>query len=92
VSHSQGSLRENPKFLQNFRTKNNILIDNFYLIFLFNIYHFDSDFALQNNYYTTSQKLCVFPKRKFPKLMLKKQVSFVNEVPELEDLGTDGYL
>jgi hypothetical protein len=37
VPHSQCSLRENPKFLQNFRFKNNTLRENISLIFLYNI-------------------------------------------------------
>jgi hypothetical protein len=39
VPHSQSSLRENPKFLQNFRPKNNTLLGNFKLLFSFYIYH-----------------------------------------------------
>ncbi len=37
VPHSQCSLKENPKFLQNFRSKNNTLKETFLLKFLFNI-------------------------------------------------------
>jgi hypothetical protein len=38
VPHSQCSLRENPKFLQNFRPKNNKLKGNVWLLFSYNIY------------------------------------------------------
>jgi hypothetical protein len=39
VPHSQCSYREIPKFLQNFRSKNYTLKENFCLIFLVNICH-----------------------------------------------------
>jgi hypothetical protein len=41
VPHSQSSLRENPKFLLNFRPKNDMLRNSFKQIFLFDIYHFN---------------------------------------------------
>jgi hypothetical protein len=51
VPHSQSSLRENPKFLQNFRPKNNTLRKNIWLIFLFYIYHCNSGLAFKSNNY-----------------------------------------
>jgi hypothetical protein len=52
VPHSQCSLRKNPKFLQNFRSINNTLKENFNLKFLFNIYHCNSGSVLKSkNYY-----------------------------------------
>jgi hypothetical protein len=45
--HSQCSLAENPKFLKNFRPKTNTLKGSFLLVFLINIYHFNSGFSIQ---------------------------------------------
>jgi hypothetical protein len=78
VPHSQGSLRENPKFLQNFSFKNNTLKDKSWLILLFQIRHYNS--GLELIYYFT--KLYVFYKRKFPKVKSETEVSFVNEAPD----------
>jgi hypothetical protein len=39
VPHSQCSLRENPKFLQNFRPKSNTLKGNVWPLFSFYVYH-----------------------------------------------------
>ncbi len=68
MPHSQCSLRENSKFLQNFRPKNNTLREKILTKILI-------------KYYITLQN---FHKRKFPKLMSKMQVNFVNEAPELQ--------
>jgi hypothetical protein len=74
VPHSHCSLRENTKFLPNFRPKNNTLTDNCLLIFFFFFYHFNSGLALKNeDYFITSQILCI------PKLTSKMPVSFVTE-------------
>jgi hypothetical protein len=55
VPHSQWSLRENPKFLQN-----DILKEKFWIIFLFNICHCDSGLAFNSkNYYIVAQN-CVY--------------------------------
>jgi hypothetical protein len=60
VPHSQCSLRENPEFLQKFRLKNNSLKENFWLIFLFHICHYNLGMAfLYKNYYIASQN-CVY--------------------------------
>jgi hypothetical protein len=70
--HPQFSLRDNPKFLQNFRPKNTMLRYIFKLIFFFEIYHFISGSSFKNKkllYYFT--KLCVFDETKFPKLNVK---------------------
>jgi hypothetical protein len=39
VPHSECSLKENPRFLQNFRPKNSTLRGNVLLLFSYNIYH-----------------------------------------------------
>jgi hypothetical protein len=60
VPHSQRSPRENPKFLQNFRSKNNWLKENFWLKFLFNFSHCKSGLAHTiQKYYIASQN-CVY--------------------------------
>jgi hypothetical protein len=48
VPHSQFSLRENPKFSQNVRSKNHMLKENFWLIFLFNICYCDLVLAFKS--------------------------------------------
>jgi hypothetical protein len=61
VPHSQCSLRENLKFLQNLNLKNNLLRANFYLIFLLNICYGNSGLAFKGeNYYITSQNCMYF--------------------------------
>jgi hypothetical protein len=48
-------------FLQNFRSKNNSLKENSWLIFLFNIYHCNSGLAFKSkDYYITSQNWMYF--------------------------------
>jgi hypothetical protein len=72
VPHSQCSLRENPKFLQNFKSKNYILKSNFSLIFLFTISHCNSGLAFQSkNYYITSQNCMYFKWEKSQNLRRK---------------------
>jgi hypothetical protein len=67
---------KNPKFLQNFRSKNNTLKEpKLGLISDIVIQFWLSNVKLL--YYLT--KLCVYHQRKFSKLMSKLQVSFVNE-------------
>jgi hypothetical protein len=84
VPHSQCSLRENPKFFQNFRSKNNTLKEKFWLIFLFNICHCNSGLAFKGKKLIHCwTKLYVLHKRKFPKVTSATQVSFVNEAPGL---------
>jgi hypothetical protein len=61
--HSQCPLKENSKFMQNFKTKNNTLIEIFWLIFLFNICHCNSGLLLKlKNYYTGRQNRMYFSK------------------------------
>jgi hypothetical protein len=61
VPNSQCSLKENPKILQNFRSKNNTLKENFWPIFLCNICHCNSSLAFKSkNYYITSQNCMHF--------------------------------
>ena len=84
MPHSQHSLRENPKFLLNFRPKNYTLKGNFRQIFSFNIYYYIPGLTFKSkNYLFYITKLCVLHKRKFPKLTSETQVSFVNEAPGL---------
>ena len=64
VPHSQCLLKENPKFLQNFRSKSYRPKENFCLIFAI---------AIQTWY--SKVKTIVFHKKKFPKLKSKMQVS-----------------
>jgi hypothetical protein len=72
VPHSQCSLRENPKFLQNFRTKNNTLKGIFWLIFLFNISHCNSGLAFKSkNYFIAAQNCVYFIKENSQKLRQK---------------------
>ena len=51
VPHSQCSLREKPKFLQNFRPKNNTLKGNICLLFSFNCVY-----QLKENFQNLRQK------------------------------------
>jgi hypothetical protein len=51
VPHSQCSLKENPKNLQNFSPKNSTFRNKFKVIFLFNIDHFISGLAFKNKNY-----------------------------------------
>jgi hypothetical protein len=48
VPHSKCSLMENPKFLQNFRSKNNTFKEKFCQIFLFNVCHYISGLAFKS--------------------------------------------
>jgi hypothetical protein len=81
VPHSQCSLRENPKFLQNLRSKNNTLKATFWLIFLLNICHCNSGLALKcKNYYITSQN-CMF-------LIRENSHTYVRNTSELCEWGT----
>jgi hypothetical protein len=75
VPLSQCSLRENPKFLQNFRPKNGTLGENFQLKkFLFNICHFNSGLTFKNkNYYITSQNCVCFIRENFQNLCQKRK-------------------
>ena len=82
VPHSQCSLKETPKFLQNFRCKNNTQREKIWLIILFNICHCNEGLSFKSKkllHYLA--KLYIFHKRKFPKLNSETQVSFVNEAP-----------
>jgi hypothetical protein len=73
VSHSLCSLRENPKFLPNFRSKNNTLEEKLWLIILFNICHCNSGLAFKSKTITllNNMVLYVFHKIKFPKVSQK---------------------
>jgi hypothetical protein len=83
MPNSQCSLRENPKFLQNFRPKNNTLKNNCKVLILFNIYHFNWGLAFKNKSYDMiTPNLCAFGRRKFTNLTSKMHVSFLNEALE----------
>jgi hypothetical protein len=75
--------------LKNFRSKNKRLNDNLYLIgfliftILFQAWHSNKNILLLPKIVCST----VFYKRKFPKLMSKTQVSFVNGAPKLFDCG-----
>ncbi len=72
VPHSQCSLKENPKFLQNFRSKNNTLKENFWQIFLFYICHCNSGLAFKSkNYFIVAQNCMYFIGENSPKLHQK---------------------
>jgi hypothetical protein len=60
VPHSQRSLRENPKFLQNYRSKNNLLKGKAWILFSFNICHIILGliFKSKNNYFISQN--CVY--------------------------------
>jgi hypothetical protein len=62
------SLRENPKFWQNFKPKYNTLKGNFRLLFLFDTWHGNSGLALELKLIFYKIKLCVFCMKIFPKL------------------------
>jgi hypothetical protein len=84
-NNSQCSLRKKFKFLQNFRSKNNTIIEKFWPKFWFNIWHGNSGLTFNSkNYYIISLN-CLFHKRKFSKLTSKMNVSFVNEA--LDSVG-----
>jgi hypothetical protein len=77
VPHSQGSLRENPKFLPTFEI---------------NIRHYKeiltSAIVIQARHSEVKKslcgiKLCVFHKRKLLKLTSTAQVSFMNKAPDV---------
>jgi hypothetical protein len=73
VPHSQCSLRENPKFLQTFRSENNTLKEQFWLIFLFNICHCNSGLAfISINYYITENNCMYFIRENSQKLSQKR--------------------
>jgi hypothetical protein len=73
VAHSQCSLRENPKLLQNFRPENNTIRDTFLLICVFNVYHFNSGLVFKNkNYSITSQNCVYFKRENFQNLRQKR--------------------
>jgi hypothetical protein len=73
VPHSQCSLRENPKFLQNFRSKNNSLKEILWLLFLFNICHSNSGLAFKSiNYCIAAQNCCYLIGENSPKLCQKR--------------------
>jgi hypothetical protein len=74
VPHSQCSLRENPKFLQNFRSKNNTLKEKIWLEFLFNVCHYNSGLSFKiKNYYINSQNCMYFIKENCQNLRLKRK-------------------
>jgi hypothetical protein len=50
---------ENPKFLQNFRPKNNMLKDTFKQIFLFHSYHFNSGLVFKKTILLLKIILCI---------------------------------
>ncbi len=88
VSHSQCSLRENPKFLQNFSPKNNTFNGKVWLLFSLNIYHCFLCLTFKNKkllFHITN--LCVLVRKKFPKLASEMRVSFANEAPESPDVA-----
>ncbi len=60
VPHSQCSLRENPKFLRNFSSKNNTLIEKFWLIYLFNICLCNSGLAFRSKNYNIAEQNCTY--------------------------------
>jgi hypothetical protein len=59
VPHSQCSLKENPKFYQNLRSKNHTLKEKFWLIFLFNICHCNSGLALKSKNHYIAEQSCM---------------------------------
>jgi hypothetical protein len=72
VPHSQCSLRENPKFLQNFRSKSNTLRENSWLIFFLNICRCNSSLEFKSeNYSLASQNCMYFLRENSPKLSQK---------------------
>jgi hypothetical protein len=60
VPHSQCSLRENPKFLQNFGPKNNTLKGNSILLFSFNNYHSILGLTIKGKNYSFLSQSCVY--------------------------------
>jgi hypothetical protein len=72
VPHSQCSLKDNPKFLQNFRSNNNTFKANFLQIFLFIICHCNSGLAFKSKiYYIASQNCMHFNRENFQNLRQK---------------------
>jgi hypothetical protein len=60
VSYSKSSLRENPKFLQNFRHIYNTIKANFGLILLINIFPCNYGLELKGkSYYITKKIVCI---------------------------------
>jgi hypothetical protein len=60
--------------LQNFRSKNNILKENIWLTFLFNICHYNSGLKLKiKNYYITSQNFMYFIRENSQNLCQKRK-------------------
>jgi hypothetical protein len=82
VPHSQCSPRENPKFLKNFRPKNNTLTGNVWLLFSFYIYHPILGLTCKGKSIIYIAKLCVLGKRKSTKFTSEicewgtRQISF----------------
>ncbi len=83
VPHLQRSLRENAKFLQNFRSKNNTLKEKFWPIFSFNICHCILGLALRSKNYCFRPQNCVH----FTKENCKTYVKNVSELCEKKHLG-----
>jgi hypothetical protein len=83
VPDSQYSLRENPKFLQNCKPKNNTLKEIFGLILFFNICHCNSCLAFKIKNYDIALENFMHFIRENSKTCIKKQLSFVKEAPAL---------
>jgi hypothetical protein len=74
LPHSQCTLRENPKFSQNFRSKNSTLREKFWLLFLFNFSHCISGLAFTSkNYYIAAQNCMYFIRENSQKLCQKRK-------------------
>jgi hypothetical protein len=72
VPHSQWSLKENLNFLQNLKSKNNTVWENFWLIFLFNVCHCNSGLAFKSkNYYIAAQNCKHFIRENTQKIRQK---------------------
>jgi hypothetical protein len=73
---SQCSLKENPKFLQNFKTKNCTLKGNFWLIFSFNIYNcIPGPTFKSKNYCFISQNYVHYISENFQNLRPKRKLA-----------------
>jgi hypothetical protein len=72
VPHSQCSLKENPKNLQNYSPKHNTLRNKFKVMFLFEIDYFISGLAFKNkNYYIITQNCVDLKRQNFQNLRQK---------------------
>jgi hypothetical protein len=78
VPHSQYSLRENPKFLQKKKKKNNTLNINLWLIFSIYICYCIPSFAFMSKTIIINHKIVCINYKKSSNTFVKN-VSFVNE-------------